>query len=170
MSKGFGFVRFGEEEEKDTALSTMNGVTCGSRSIRVAPATAKKAGTSHPPTHPPTHLPTIQSSSHESTHPPTHPPTYLPNTTNQQAAGGGLGGVGGWVGGWVGRTCFLFVSFNTQPIHTPPTHLPTHPPTSHLSTYSLNRRRRGAWGGGWNGWGDGRTSFLYVSYANGWAS
>jgi len=43
MSKGFGFVRFGEEEEKDEALASMTGVTCGSRTIRVAPATAKKA-------------------------------------------------------------------------------------------------------------------------------
>jgi RNA recognition motif-containing protein len=54
MSKGFGFVRFGEEEEKDSALTTMTGVTCGSRTIRVAPATAKKAMGAYACTH--THI------------------------------------------------------------------------------------------------------------------
>ncbi|TFJ87011.1 hypothetical protein NSK_001345 [Nannochloropsis salina CCMP1776] len=47
MSKGFGFVRFKNEEEKEEALSTMTGVGCGGRAIRVAPATAKKAAGSH---------------------------------------------------------------------------------------------------------------------------
>lgn len=42
MSKGFGFVRFGSEEDKDQALAQMTGTMCGSRPIRVAPATAKR--------------------------------------------------------------------------------------------------------------------------------
>ncbi|CAM9238147.1 unnamed protein product, partial [Choristocarpus tenellus] len=40
-SKSFGFVRFGDENERDDALSGMNGAECCGRSIRVAPATKR---------------------------------------------------------------------------------------------------------------------------------
>ncbi len=43
-AKGFGFVRFGSREEQEQCLATMTGVMCGSRPIRVSPATAKKPG------------------------------------------------------------------------------------------------------------------------------
>eukprot|EP00891_Asterochloris_glomerata_P007277 jgi/Astpho2/7277/Aster-01583 len=41
-SKGYGFVRFGSETERDSALSTMNGLQINNRPIRVSLATAKK--------------------------------------------------------------------------------------------------------------------------------
>lgn len=41
-SKGYGFVRFGSETERDRALSEMNGHFLSSRPIRVSLATAKK--------------------------------------------------------------------------------------------------------------------------------
>jgi RNA recognition motif-containing protein len=42
-SKGYGFVRFGSEPERDRALMEMNGQYLSSRPIRVSLATAKKA-------------------------------------------------------------------------------------------------------------------------------
>lgn len=44
-SKGYGFVRFGSEQERDRALGEMNGVYISSRPIRVSLATAKKTTT-----------------------------------------------------------------------------------------------------------------------------
>lgn len=44
-SKGYGFVRFGSEQERDRALGEMNGVYISSRPIRVSLATAKKSTT-----------------------------------------------------------------------------------------------------------------------------
>lgn len=41
-SKGYGFVRFGSEAERDRALADMNGVYISTRPIRVSIATAKK--------------------------------------------------------------------------------------------------------------------------------
>ncbi|KAI9143924.1 hypothetical protein BKA69DRAFT_58162 [Paraphysoderma sedebokerense] len=41
MSRGYGFVRFGEESEQQRALTEMNGQFCGSRAIRVSTATPK---------------------------------------------------------------------------------------------------------------------------------
>mmetsp|Transcript_14527 Transcript_14527/g.19095 ORF Transcript_14527/g.19095 Transcript_14527/m.19095 type:complete len:446 (+) Transcript_14527:203-1540(+) len=41
LSKGFGFVRFTDQTEMEQALATMTGQLCGSKPIRVAPATKK---------------------------------------------------------------------------------------------------------------------------------
>ncbi|KAE9597253.1 hypothetical protein Lal_00007763 [Lupinus albus] len=41
-SKGYGFVRFGDENEKTRAMTEMNGVYCSSRPMRVGVATPKK--------------------------------------------------------------------------------------------------------------------------------
>eukprot|EP00640_Fibrocapsa_japonica_P001019 CAMPEP_0113936544 /NCGR_PEP_ID=MMETSP1339-20121228/3441_1 /TAXON_ID=94617 /ORGANISM="Fibrocapsa japonica" /LENGTH=513 /DNA_ID=CAMNT_0000939063 /DNA_START=102 /DNA_END=1643 /DNA_ORIENTATION=+ /assembly_acc=CAM_ASM_000762 len=41
VSKGYGFVRFSSEEERNQALNTMTGALCGSKPIRVAMATKK---------------------------------------------------------------------------------------------------------------------------------
>ncbi|OIW10174.1 hypothetical protein TanjilG_27925 [Lupinus angustifolius] len=41
-SKGYGFVRFGDENEKTKAMTEMNGVYCSSRPMRVGVATPKK--------------------------------------------------------------------------------------------------------------------------------
>lgn len=41
-SKGYGFVRFGDESEKTRAMSEMNGVFCSSRAMRIGPATPRK--------------------------------------------------------------------------------------------------------------------------------
>ena len=41
-SKGYGFVRFGSEQERDMALGQMNGIHINNRPIRVSLATAKK--------------------------------------------------------------------------------------------------------------------------------
>ena len=41
-SKGFGFVRFGDEGERDRALVEMNGVPCGSRVMRISLAIPRK--------------------------------------------------------------------------------------------------------------------------------
>ncbi|KAK7252050.1 hypothetical protein RIF29_35750 [Crotalaria pallida] len=41
-SKGYGFVRFGDENEKTRAMTEMNGVFCSSRPMRVGVATPKK--------------------------------------------------------------------------------------------------------------------------------
>jgi len=42
-SKGYGFVRFGEELERNRAMNEMNGVYCSSRPMRISAATPKKA-------------------------------------------------------------------------------------------------------------------------------
>ncbi|KAG0592365.1 hypothetical protein M758_1G240700 [Ceratodon purpureus] len=42
-SKGYGFVRFGEEMERNRAMSEMNGVYCSSRPMRISAATPKKS-------------------------------------------------------------------------------------------------------------------------------
>ncbi|XP_038694263.1 polyadenylate-binding protein RBP47B-like isoform X2 [Tripterygium wilfordii] len=42
-SKGYGFVRFGDENEKCRAMTEMNGVYCSSRPMRVGVATPKKS-------------------------------------------------------------------------------------------------------------------------------
>ncbi|GFP91119.1 polyadenylate-binding protein rbp47 [Phtheirospermum japonicum] len=41
-SKGYGFVRFGDENEKSRALAEMNGELCSSRPMRISVATPKK--------------------------------------------------------------------------------------------------------------------------------
>ena len=41
-SKGYGFVRFGNEKEKARAIIVMNGMLCSSRPMRVEPVTSKK--------------------------------------------------------------------------------------------------------------------------------
>ncbi|PIN12328.1 Apoptosis-promoting RNA-binding protein TIA-1/TIAR (RRM superfamily) [Handroanthus impetiginosus] len=41
-SKGYGFVRFGDENEKSNAMNEMNGVYCSSRPMRIGVATPKK--------------------------------------------------------------------------------------------------------------------------------
>jgi hypothetical protein len=45
-SKGYGFVRFSDEAERDRALTDMNGFMLASRPIRVSLATARRAPTS----------------------------------------------------------------------------------------------------------------------------
>lgn len=42
-SKGYGFVRFGDENERTRAMTEMNGVYCSSRPMRINTATPKKA-------------------------------------------------------------------------------------------------------------------------------
>ncbi|KAF8096663.1 hypothetical protein N665_0304s0028 [Sinapis alba] len=42
-SKGYGFVRFGDENERSRALTEMNGAFCSSRQMRVGIATPKRA-------------------------------------------------------------------------------------------------------------------------------
>lgn len=42
-SKGYGFVRFGEDNERTHAMTEMNGVYCSSRPMRISIATPKKA-------------------------------------------------------------------------------------------------------------------------------
>ncbi|KAH7285022.1 hypothetical protein KP509_33G008000 [Ceratopteris richardii] len=47
-SKGYGFVRFGDENERARAMTEMNGVYCSSRPMRINVATSKKSlGSSH---------------------------------------------------------------------------------------------------------------------------
>ncbi|KAL5061783.1 hypothetical protein RYX36_023520 [Vicia faba] len=46
-SKGYGFVRFGDENERIRAMTEMNGVYCSSRPMRVGVATPKKLTTIH---------------------------------------------------------------------------------------------------------------------------
>ncbi|KAG9159598.1 hypothetical protein Leryth_013581 [Lithospermum erythrorhizon] len=41
-SKGYGFVRFGDESEQLRAMTEMNGVVCSSRPMRIGPAADKK--------------------------------------------------------------------------------------------------------------------------------
>ncbi|EMS62393.1 Uncharacterized RNA-binding protein C23E6.01c [Triticum urartu] len=46
-SKGYGFVRFGDDSEKTNAMTEMNGVYCSTRPMRIGPATPRKSsGTS----------------------------------------------------------------------------------------------------------------------------
>lgn len=47
-TKGYGFVRFGDESEQLRAMSEMNGVLCSSRPMRIGPAATKKPATSQP--------------------------------------------------------------------------------------------------------------------------
>ncbi|XP_022986538.1 polyadenylate-binding protein RBP47-like [Cucurbita maxima] len=42
-SKGYGFVRFGDESERTRAVTEMNGIYCSSRPMRIGVATPKKA-------------------------------------------------------------------------------------------------------------------------------
>ena len=42
-SKGYGFVRFGDDSEKTHAMTEMNGVYCSSRPMRIGPATPRKS-------------------------------------------------------------------------------------------------------------------------------
>ncbi|CAL5204654.1 unnamed protein product [Lathyrus oleraceus] len=42
-SKGYGFVRFGDDNERSKALSEMNGVYCSSRPMRIGAATPRKS-------------------------------------------------------------------------------------------------------------------------------
>ncbi|KAE8651855.1 polyadenylate-binding protein RBP47 [Cucumis sativus] len=42
-SKGYGFVRFGDENERTRAMTEMNGIYCSSRPMRIGVATPKKA-------------------------------------------------------------------------------------------------------------------------------
>ncbi|XP_017638017.1 polyadenylate-binding protein RBP47B-like isoform X2 [Gossypium arboreum] len=42
-SKGYGFVRFGDENERSRAMTEMNGVYCSNRPMRIGVATPKKA-------------------------------------------------------------------------------------------------------------------------------
>ncbi|KAK8494852.1 hypothetical protein V6N12_055173 [Hibiscus sabdariffa] len=41
-SKGFGFVKFGDEAEQNRAMTEMNGVLCSTRPMRIGPASTKK--------------------------------------------------------------------------------------------------------------------------------
>ena len=43
-SKGYGFVRFGNDNEKTQAMTEMNGVYCSSRPMRIGAATPRKSG------------------------------------------------------------------------------------------------------------------------------
>nr|CAD1825129.1 unnamed protein product [Ananas comosus var. bracteatus] len=42
-SKGYGFVRFGDDNEKRLAMTEMNGIYCSSRPMRIGPATPRKS-------------------------------------------------------------------------------------------------------------------------------
>ncbi|KAJ3676974.1 hypothetical protein LUZ60_002698 [Juncus effusus] len=42
-SKGYGFVRFGNDDEKAQAMADMNGKYCSSRPMRIGPATPRKS-------------------------------------------------------------------------------------------------------------------------------
>lgn len=42
-TKGYGFVRFGDETEQVRAMSEMNGVLCSTRPMRIGPASNKNA-------------------------------------------------------------------------------------------------------------------------------
>lgn len=42
-SKGYGFVRFGDDTEKTQAMTEMNGVYCSSRPMRIGAATPRKS-------------------------------------------------------------------------------------------------------------------------------
>lgn len=42
-SKGYGFVRFGDDNERTQAMTEMNGVYCSTRPMRIGPATPRKS-------------------------------------------------------------------------------------------------------------------------------
>lgn len=42
-SKGYGFVRFGDDNERNQAMTEMNGVYCSTRPMRIGPATPRKS-------------------------------------------------------------------------------------------------------------------------------
>lgn len=42
-SKGYGFVRFGDDNERSSAMNEMNGVYCSSRPMRIGAATPRKS-------------------------------------------------------------------------------------------------------------------------------
>ncbi|KAI3894263.1 hypothetical protein MKX03_011003, partial [Papaver bracteatum] len=42
-SKGYDFVRFGDDSEMSRAMTEMNGVYCSSRSMLIGPATPRKS-------------------------------------------------------------------------------------------------------------------------------
>lgn len=42
-SKGYGFVRFGDENERSQAMTEMNGIYCSSRAMRIGVATPRKS-------------------------------------------------------------------------------------------------------------------------------
>ncbi|XP_021767656.1 polyadenylate-binding protein RBP47C-like [Chenopodium quinoa] len=42
-SKGYGFVRFGDDSERTQAMTDMNGVYCSTRPMRIGPATPRKS-------------------------------------------------------------------------------------------------------------------------------
>jgi RNA recognition motif-containing protein len=42
-SRGYGFVRFGDDNDKTHAMNEMNGVYCSTRPIRVGPATPRRS-------------------------------------------------------------------------------------------------------------------------------
>ncbi|RMZ85648.1 hypothetical protein DV737_g613, partial [Chaetothyriales sp. CBS 132003] len=44
MSRGYGFVRFSEEQDQQRALTEMQGVYCGNRPMRISTATPKNKG------------------------------------------------------------------------------------------------------------------------------
>ncbi|XP_024521576.1 polyadenylate-binding protein RBP47 [Selaginella moellendorffii] len=46
--RGYGFVRFGDETEKSSAMTEMHGVYCSSRPMRIRTATPKKQTQQHP--------------------------------------------------------------------------------------------------------------------------
>lgn len=47
-SKGYGFVKFGDEREQQRAMTEMNGVLCSTRAMRIGPAANKKPLSSSP--------------------------------------------------------------------------------------------------------------------------
>ncbi|KAK8339324.1 hypothetical protein V6Z12_A08G026600 [Gossypium hirsutum] len=47
-SKGYGFVRFGDESEQMRAMTEMNGMYCSTRAMRIGPASNKKPVTGQP--------------------------------------------------------------------------------------------------------------------------
>lgn len=49
MSRGYGFVRFGEEADQQRSLSEMQGVYCGNRPMRISQATPKNKGAQQGP-------------------------------------------------------------------------------------------------------------------------
>jgi RNA recognition motif-containing protein len=42
-SRGYGFVRFGDDSDKSNAMTEMNGVYCSTRPIRIGPATPRRS-------------------------------------------------------------------------------------------------------------------------------
>ncbi len=49
QSRGYGFVRFSDEQDQQRALVEMQGVYCGNRPMRVSPATPKNRRVTHAP-------------------------------------------------------------------------------------------------------------------------